>query len=515
MAPQYSFHETPQITREDGMKILTTAEMREIDRLTIDGGLPGLILMESAASRVVDVLLETFRPLSEQRVVVVCGKGNNGGDGFAVARQLFTRALCRQLTVWELFDADQLSGDAKKNRQMLAASGCPVVRELPREAHFATVLVDAILGTGLTGAARGPALGGIKALNEEFPLAKKLSVDIPSGLPTDTPSAPGEFVKTDITVTYTAAKRSQCFGPSYEWMGKLVVASIGSPPDFLKACKLNQTTPADIRHLFDNRLRNSNKGMYGHVLVVGGSVGKPGAPIMSGLGAYRSGAGLVTVASPGGGPSPPVLMTETLTDAQQVLQLLAKMTVLAIGPGLGGASETVRLVKTVYEQAEVPAVVDADALNALAGDLPCTPHVRILTPHPGEMGRLIGKSAKEVQSDRLSVAQQFAAKSAACVVLKGDRTLIAFPDGETWVNPTGSPALAKGGTGDILTGIVSGMVAQHPHDWKRAVIAAVWLHGRAGELAGIHWGEESMIATDLLPYLPEAMNEIRPADLHA
>jgi len=209
---------------------------------------------------------------------------------------------------------------------------------------------------------------------------------------------------------------------------------------------------------------------------------------------------------------PPELMTGPLTDAQQILTLLARMTVLAIGPGLGSGDEIVRLVSAVYGRAEVPAVVDADALNALAGTLPRTSHLRILTPNPGEMGRLIGKSAQEVQADRLSVAQQFAARSAACVVLKGDHTVIAFPDGETWVNPTGSPALAKGGTGDVLTGIVAGMVAQHPHDWKGAVIAAVWLHGRAGELAGAHWGEEATLATDLLPYLPEAMNEVRPTD---
>jgi len=493
------------------VKILTAAEMREVDRLTIERGIPGLILMESAASRVVDVLRETFSPLNVQRVVVVCGKGNNGGDGFAVARQLFIRNLCGQLTVWELFDREHLSADAKANRQMLSACGCPIVRELPADAKLATVVVDAVLGTGLTGPATGPALDAINIMNKGFPLARTLAVDIPSGLPSDSTSTTGEFVKTDITVTFTSAKRSQCLSPSYEWMGKLVVVPIGTPAELLESCKLNQTTRDDIRHLFAKRLRNSNKGLYGHVLVAGGSVGKIGAPVMSGLAAYRSGAGLVTVAFPGNGATPPELMTEPLRDAQQILQLLAKMTVLAIGPGLGSGDEIVRLVKMVYERAELPAVVDADALNALAGSLPRTTRVRILTPHPGEMGRLSGKSAKEVQADRLAIAQQFAAKSGAAVVLKGDRTIIAFPDGETWINPTGSPALAKGGTGDILTGIVAGMVAQHPRDWRRAVVAAVWLHGRAGELAGAHWGEESTLATDLLPYLPEAMNEVRPA----
>jgi NAD(P)H-hydrate epimerase len=203
-------------------------------------------------------------------------------------------------------------------------------------------------------------------------------------------------------------------------------------------------------------------------------------------------------------------MSEPLKDATQLLDLLKKITVLAIGPGLGTAPETVALVKTVYEQADTPAVVDADALNALAGALPKTNKIRILTPHPGEMGRLTGKSSKEVQSDRLSLAQNLASDSGAAIVLKGDRTIMAFPDGETWINPTGSPALAKGGTGDILTGMIAGVVGQHPNDWHRAVVAAVWLHGRCGELAGAQLGEESTLATDILHYLPEAINELRP-----
>jgi hydroxyethylthiazole kinase-like uncharacterized protein yjeF len=204
----------------------------------------------------------------------------------------------------------------------------------------------------------------------------------------------------------------------------------------------------------------------------------------------------------------PELMTEPLDGP--LSELLKGMTVLAIGPGLGTADETVRFVKQVYEEADLPAVVDADALNALAGALPSTTKIRILTPHPGEMGRLIGKSAKEVQAERLKVSQDLAQQSGATVVLKGDRTIIAFPDGETWVNPTGSPSMATGGTGDILTGMIAGMIAQHPHDWNRAVVAAVWLHGRCGELAGDRWGEQAMLATDMLDFLPEAMNELRP-----
>ena len=511
------------------MKILTAAEMREVDRLTIERGIPGLILMENAGSRVVDFLRETFAPLESHRVLVICGKGNNGGDGFVIARQLFTRKLCRELTVVELFDPAELKGDALANRRMLDACGCPVARGLPNEPNCATIVVDAILGTGLSGPANAPALDAIRIVNERFPLAKKVAVDIPSGLPSDETKPTGEFVRADYTVTFTAAKRSEVLSPIYEKVGKLTVVPIGTPEEICgtnPAFQLNLTVPDDIRCVFAKRPCNSNKGLYGHVLVVGGSFGKSGAPAMTGLGSYRSGAGLVTVAIPKSALTTvaavrPELMTEPLEETEagrvrfaetdHLLKLLEKMTVLALGPGLGTEDETVRLVKRLYAEADVPAVIDADALNALAGDLPRTENVRILTPHPGEMSRLLGKSTKEVQADRIGVAQKLAGESGAVVVLKGDRTVIGFPDGETWVDPTGSPAMATGGTGDILTGMIAGLVAQHPGDWRKAVVAAVWLHGRCGELAGKHWGEQSMMASDMLEFLPAAMNEVRPA----
>jgi ADP-dependent NAD(P)H-hydrate dehydratase / NAD(P)H-hydrate epimerase len=496
------------------MKILTAAEMREVDRLTIERGIPSLLLMENAGSRVVDFLRETFPTLSAHRVVIICGKGNNGGDGFVIARQLFTRDLCRQLIVVETFPVEALSGDALVNRQALVACGCPLHSAIPNEANFATILIDAVLGTGLSGPAQGPALAAIQAINERFPLAQKIAVDIPSGLPSDETKPTGEFVRAEFTVTFTAAKRGQCLAPGYQHMGKLVVVPIGTPADLCETNPkfwLEQTSIRKIRHLFAKRPADSNKGLYGHVLVVGGSFGKSGAPAMAGLASYRSGAGLVTVAVPADvltavAAFRPELMTEPLNDDLD----LKKSTVLAIGPGLGSSAERVRFVKRLYAEAEIPAVVDADALNALAGDLPHTGKIRILTPHPGEMSRLTGKSTLEVQADRLGNAKQLAAHSGATIVLKGDHTLIAFPDGETWVNPTGSPAMATGGTGDILTGMIAGLIAQHPKDWKRAVVAAVWLHGRSGELAAGRWGEQATLATDLLDFLPEAMNELRP-----
>ncbi len=511
------------------MKILTAAQMREVDRQTIAAGIPGIILMENAGIRVVDFLEAKFSPLKSQSIVIVCGKGNNGGDGFVVARQLFTRKLFRELAVLELFDPASLTGDAALARRMLSACECPVVRKLGNEASLSTLTLDAVLGTGLSGPVKeGPALDGIRLLNNGFPLARRVAIDIPSGLPSDEAKPTGEFVRADYTVTFTAPKPSQCLSPTYENVGQLTVVQIGTPSAYCETnpeFKLNFTQEQDIQQLFAPRKLNSNKGLYGHVLVVGGSFGKSGAPAMSGLAALRSGAGLVTVALPKSAlPSAaalrPELMTEPLeetsqgqvrfSEAARLLETAKKMTVLALGPGLGTNDETVRLVKTLYADAALPAVVDADALNALAGSLPPTDKIRILTPHPGEMSRLAGRPTPEIQDDRLGCAQQLAASSGATIVLKGDRTVIAFPDGETWINPTGAPSMATGGTGDVLTGMIAGLVAQHPYEWKKAVMAAVWLHGRCGELGGKHWGDEAMLATDLLEFLPEAMSEVRP-----
>ena len=255
------------------MKVLTAAEMQEVDRLTIGAGIPGLILMENAGSRVVDFLLRTFAPLEQERVVVICGKGNNGGDGFVVARQLWTRTLCRELTVIELYEPTALTGDAAVNRAALEACGCPVQHGLPNEPNAATIVVDAILGTGLTGPARGAALSAIRILNERFPAAQVVALDIPSGLPSEEMTPIGAVARADYTVTFTAAKRTQILPPAYQRVGQLTCVPIGTPPQFCEMnprFQLNVTTPDDIRALFKPRPNDSNKGLYGHVLVVGG-----------------------------------------------------------------------------------------------------------------------------------------------------------------------------------------------------------------------------------------------------
>ncbi len=515
--------------------MLTAAEMREVDRLTIEAGIPGLILMENAGSRLVDVLIAQFAPLREQRVAIVCGKGNNGGDGFVVARQLFTRRLSKDVVVVHLFEPADLTGDALVNWQALIACGCPVQRGFSERVFTATLVIDAVLGTGLKGPVTGPSLDAIRAINTHFPFARKVAVDIPSGLSSDEVSQLGDFVKADATVTFTAPKLSQCLSPSYEWMGALHVVPIGSPGNLCEsnpALTTRLTTPVDIAQLFAPRAKNSNKGMYGHVLVIGGSGTKPGAAAMAAISAYRAGAGLVTVASAAGAISAinayaPELMTEPLPETksghisleslEQVQKLIEKKTIVALGPGLGTDPETVQLVHKLYAETALPMVVDADALNALAGKIPIAEHPRFLTPHPGEMSRLAGTTVEQVQQKRMGVATAFSKANHVGVVLKGDRTLIAFPSSvesaheQLWINPTGSPSMATGGTGDILTGMIAGLLAQHPKEQNLATVAAVWLHGRCGELGARDMGEQAMLATDLLHFLPEAMRELRSA----
>jgi hydroxyethylthiazole kinase-like uncharacterized protein yjeF len=487
------------------MKVLTAAQMREVDRRTIESGIPGLVLMENAGHRVVEFLEKRFAPLAGQRIIVMCGKGNNGGDGFVVARQLHTRIHPRSLHVVLFAAPEALQGDAATNYRMLLACGCPVVREIPAEAQFATLVIDALLGTGLTGPASGPMRDAIREINHGFPLAKVVAVDIPSGMPSDSGAPSGEFAPADATVTFTAPKIAHAMPPNCDRVGELVVGAIGSPPELYRDVWLSLIEPAMFSDLLAARPRSGHKGTFGHVLVAGGSHGKSGAPAMTGIAALRAGAGLVTVASSVMAEvavHAPELMTAPIEDG---LPALAKnKTVVAIGPGLGQGAEASALLLDAGELTQ-PVVLDADALRGV-------PHfpdgaVRVLTPHPGEMSRLTGKTTAEVQADRIGVARAFATEHRVTLVLKGQRTLIAFPDGRVWVNPTGTPALGTGGTGDVLTGLIAGLLAQFPERCDDAVAAAVYLHGLVGEIASRALGEKCLIATDLFDYLPDAMEE--------
>jgi NAD(P)H-hydrate epimerase len=496
------------------MKVLTAAQMRAVDRRTIELGIPGIVLMENAAHRVVEFLAGRFAPLSAERIVILCGKGNNGGDGMAVARQLHARFRPAALHVVLLAAPDDLKGDAAANYRMLQACGCPVLPEIPPEARNATLVLDALLGTGIAGPAAGPMLQGIREINHGFPLAKVVAVDLPSGMPSDSGESVGECARANFTVTFTAPKVAHALPPNCDRVGELTVAPIGSPPELFESdasIYLSLIEPGAFRHLLAPRPRSGYKGTFGHVLVVAGSPGKTGAAAMAGLSALRAGAGLVTVASAAAIPAAPELMTESL-DAG--LDALAEgKTVVAIGPGLGRHPETDALVSRAVQQLKQPLVLDADALGVLANPWPLAPGPRpptrplILTPHPGEMSRLTGQSIAEIEQDRVAAARSFAIGHAVTLVLKGQRTVIAFPDGRVSINPTGTPAMGTGGSGDILTGLIAGLLAQFPNEPDAAVAAAVYLHGLAGEIGARALGEKCLIATDILEYLPDAMEE--------
>jgi len=492
------------------MKVLTAEQMREVDRRTRELGIPGLVLMENAGHRVVEFLEKEFAPLGEHRIVVLCGKGNNGGDGLVVARQLHTRGLAASLDVVLAGEPEELKGDAGANFRMLQAAGCPVEREITAPMRAATIVVDALLGTGV----RGPATGRLRELIEEinsgFPAAEIVAVDIPSGLPSDSRLEDGPCVLADYTVTFTAPKVGQVIPPNCNLVGELKVAPIGSPSELYDgddSIYLSVSEANDFARLLLPRDPGGHKGTYGHVLVMAGSPGKTGAAAMCGISALRAGAGLVTVASaesaiPVISSHAPELMTDILpgnADGKDVI---------AIGPGLGTGEEAQALVRRVVCEYPQPVVVDADALWAMP--LACGGRARVLTPHPGEMSRMSGKSVGDIQADRIGAARSFAMAHGVTIVLKGQRSVIAFPDGRTWINPTGTPAMAKGGSGDILTGMIAGLLAQFPEDAETAVRAAVYLHGLAGELAAAELGDKCVLATDLLAYLPEAMDDSLP-----
>ena len=498
------------------MKILTAAEMREVDRLTIERGIPGIVLMENAAHRVVEAMAKRFGPLAAERIVVLCGKGNNGGDGMAIARQLFTRVRPAALHVVLFAAPEDLKGDAAANLRMLEFCGCAVERQIPAAARNATLVVDALLGTGIAGPAAGRMLDAIREINRGFPLSKVVAVDIPSGMPSDSGETAGECARADFTVTFTAPKPAHALPPNCDRIGELVVGPIGSPESLYEGARLSLLEPAMFRALLAPRPPEGHKGTFGHVLVIAGSRGKTGAAAMSGLGAMRAGAGLVTVASaesaiPTIASHAPELMTEPLAETlhgsialnARIAEAAEGKTVVAMGPGLGRHPEIEVLVRTAVDAFEQPMVLDADAL--VGNNFGAAGRVRVLTPHPGEMARLMGKPTAEVQKDRVSAARAFSQQHGVTLVLKGERTVIAFGDGRAWINPTGTPALGTGGSGDVLTGMISGFLAQFPTQPDEAVGAAVYLHGLAAQLAARDIGEKCLMATDLLRYLGRAM----------
>ena len=522
--------------------------MREIDRATSERfRVPSIALMENAGSAVARFVLSDY-PQAE-RVGILCGKGNNGGDGFVVARKLVEAG--RAVRVLLLCDPEELRGDAAAMFHNMAGTLRPlniaplIVREASwldsldaAEIFAADVIVDAILGTGFhppVSPLYAAAIGKMNAAS-----APIVAVDIPSGADADamrssraTDSRNGvrdevrEEVRADAIVTFTAPRPAHVFAGLTS--GPTVIAPIGSPLEaIVSQLGLHLSTPPDFAPLLGPRVREGNKGSYGHVLVMGGSLGKAGAAAMAGFAALRAGAGLSAVATPLSvlatiASFHPELMTEPMAETKDgtislralgpgLDALLEKRTLIAIGPGISRNSETAEFVRAIVKRRDKAMVVDADALNAFegsAGQLNGRGRTLVITPHPGEMSRLTGLSIAEIQANRLEVARNFAREHELIVVLKGHRTLIAAPDGTVWVNPTGNPGMATGGTGDVLTGMVAGLIAQHPQHALEATALAVYLHGLAGDLASESVGENSLVATDLVRFLPQAFAQMR------
>lgn len=514
------------------MRLVTAREMREIDRRAMEEyAIPGVVLMENAGRSVADAVERLLGGLGGKKVVVLCGKGNNGGDGFVAARHLLQRGAAPK--VFLSCAPEEITGDAAVNLTIwqrlgqecfqLATSGS--LQLLKIALLQADAVVDALYGTGFRGKATGQAGRAIEAVNAAG--KPVVAVDLPSGLEADTGRVNGPCIRATVTVTFGLPKIGLVLDPGVEYCGKLVVADISLPRVLIDGAAPDRylLTSELVSSWFAPRPATAHKGDFGHVLVVGGSRGMIGAACLTAQAALKTGAGLVTLAVPrslqdvaagkltevmtAGLPETPegALSREALP---VVAALLKKKAVLALGPGLGQHAETVALVRELVRAAVCPLVVDADGLNAFAGEggLPAERAAPlVVTPHPGEMGRLTGKRVAEVEADRVGCAAAAAREWQAVVVLKGARTVVASPDGCLGINTTGNPGMATGGSGDVLTGVVAALIAQGL-DPFRAAAAAVYLHGRAGDLAAGERGEMGLTAGDICRFLPAACREI-------
>jgi hydroxyethylthiazole kinase-like uncharacterized protein yjeF len=516
------------------MELVTAAEMRALDRAAIEERkIPSLRLMENAGKAVVQEMERQFGRLRGKTVTVVSGKGQNGGDGFVVARLLRRRGCHTRVVL--LAAATLLTGDSATTFRKYKQAGGQT-RQVADEASIggvqpliceSEILVDAIFGTGLNAPVQGPAAVVINCMNASG--RRIVAIDLPSGLHGDSGEILGTAVQASLTVTLARPKRGLYLGDGPNIAGIIRVADIGIPPEVIAHAKisLQLLDAVSVRAMLPPRKRAAHKGSFGHAGIIAGSSGKTGAAALAALGALRAGAGLVTVSVPEGlygvldaklleAMTFPVAETASHSLAKaakaSLLGFAAAKTAVAMGPGIGCEAETVGLVQELITEIKQPLVLDADGINALAGHAHILRRAQspavILTPHPGEMARLLGTSVGDVQKDRLGVAGGFAREFNVHVVLKGAGTVIAGPDGALAVNPTGNPGMATGGTGDVLTGMIAGFLAQRLSPWD-AASAGTYLHGLAGDLAAARRGEIGMIARDLIDAIPEAIRRLQ------
>jgi NAD(P)H-hydrate epimerase len=536
-ALRYMFFKTP-------MKALTAEEMREVDRLTTERlGIPSLQLMETAGTLAANSLAEFMceAGLEARAIAVLCGKGNNGGDGFVVARHLYPAG--GRVRVYLFAGLEDLRGDAATNFQRWRNLGGEVISitdEKSWEAAWseiagADVIVDAIFGTGFRGTASGVigrAIADINRMSHDATAARPaiiFAVDTPSGLPSDGSAAEGPVLRAHHTVTFTAPKVGQLVSRDSAAAGALCVVNIGSPSALVEGVGkgfLRWSEPEEFAELPLARTTDGHKGLYGHILVVAGSLGKSGAAIMSGSAALFAGAGLVTVATPDVvlpivAAAHPEYMTESLVATDDGTASKANLerdrfgaiekgkTVLALGPGLGQDPETQEFIRSIVQKTQLPVILDADGLNAFAGRADELRERKskfvAITPHPGEMARLLNSSVKDAQEDRVKTAQEAARRWDVRVILKGSHTVLAAPDGRTLVNTTGNAGLAKGGSGDVLTGVLAAMTGQFKtDDWLRVLALGVYLHGAAAEVAATGTDLSGIVAGEVARAVPAA-----------
>lgn len=509
------------------MKLPTSEEMQELDRKAIEiYGIPGIVLMENAGRGASEVIFNTYPDLARWKVAIIAGKGNNGGDGFVIARYLTNRGI--DVRVFLLTDPKSLRGDAETNYQIFLKMKGEVL-PIPSSKEFQKVkkdlekfhlLIDGIFGTGLDAEVRGYYREVIDHLNQ---LHKPIvAVDIPSGLHANTGKPLGTAIRASLTVTFGLPKVGQLISPGMDYVGALKVVDIGFPKRLIEEEKIQThlLEQEEIRKgLSLPRKPETHKGDYGHLLVIAGSVGKTGAAAMVCEAALRTGAGLVTLAIPKSlNAIMEVKLTEAMTEPlpetpkqtlglrafHSILHLCEDKKAVVIGPGIGTYKETQLLILKLIRTLNLPIVLDADGLTALATQMKLFPTANrslILTPHPGEMARLLQTSVKEVQEHRIDVSRRFSQTHQVHLVLKGNRTLIATPKGEIFVNPTGNPGMASGGTGDVLTGMIGGLICQG-FGILPSLQTAVFLHGWAGDEAVQECGEKSLVATDLIKKIP-------------
>ncbi len=509
------------------MKVATAEQMQELDRKAMEAyRIPGIVLMENAGRGATEVISKTFPDLQRKKIAIIAGKGNNGGDGFVIARHLLNQGI--SVKVFLLTDPKALRGDAETNfhiflrmkGEVIPASSSKDYQKVKKDLEKFDLLIDGIFGTGLDAEVRGYYREVIDHLNT---LQKPIvAIDIPSGLDANTGKPLGTAVRASLTVTFGLPKIAHLVSPGLDYVGLVKVIDIGIPRRLVEEEEIHThlLEGDEIKKWISSPRRpDSHKGDYGHLLIIAGSVGKTGAAAMAGEAALRMGAGLVTLAIPKSlNAIMEIKLTEVMTEPlpetpKQTLSLRAYNTILRlcenkkaviIGPGIGTFKETQTLILKLVKTLNLPIVLDADGLTALATQpkiLPSTNRSLILTPHPGEMARLVRSTVKEVQENRIGMSRNFSQANHVHLLLKGHRSLIATPKGEVFINPTGNPGMASGGTGDVLTGMIGGLICQGL-DILTSLQIAVYLHGWAGDEVAREKGERSLVATDLIGKIP-------------